>query len=354
MKRFLSIILLIPLVVSASINNWDFTGFINYSEESPLDIIEKGKNFELLQILWNKPQSLTDLKNEGFGFENTDTTQLMQQGMLYRHNNVYYSAIPCIDSIATVGLRLKAENIIQRISEDTYNELEYFLITLENAGYSQSAFALVHSLVFDDLIWKHLGVNHNNSTICHTDSMTWSGTLYFFYPDEGAVYGTNGIGIDEKTMFKFAWGNKSNAFLCASFIQTNVLKALSRILKGEDISDEMVEDCTKFGILDDSRKLNIPVLDGEDTISLAAERFAKSVAESFEKHFDTDEIRDIIGLQPHTSNEYVCKVILYHEILAKADRLLDEKELVRIPEVLKTREPSDKKQASTVAYMTVG
>ena len=75
------------------------------------------------------------------------------------------------------------------------------------------------------------------------------------------------MGLGEKHKFKFAWGNNSNAYLCTVFVKTQILKALRNILKGEELSEEMLQDCKKYGVLDDNNRLTIPILDGKDELS---------------------------------------------------------------------------------------
>lgn len=117
--------------------------------------------------------------------------------MIYRNDGVYYSAIPFIDSLAAENLRYKAKELAATIINDTEQERNDFFCVLDSAGYRQSAFPLVHSLVFDDIIWKNIGVSHENTTIYPIESMTWSGLFYFYRPEDPNVYGTNGMGLDE-------------------------------------------------------------------------------------------------------------------------------------------------------------
>ncbi len=349
MRRLLLLICLIPFIAYAAINDWSYVPFIIYSGQSPDEVIKQGRNFELLKKLWDKPQSFDSLEISGFEFADIDTTLLMRQGMVYCNNGEYHSAIPFIDSIAMNSLRTQANLMAKNIIEDTRPQMQVFLATLDSVGYRASAFPLVHSLVFDDIIWGHLNGSQQNSTICHTDSMTWNGVFYFFRP-EIEVYGTNGMGLGDKHRFKFAWGENSNAYLCTVFIKTNIIKALKNLLKGEDLTPEMLQDCHKFGVLDENQRLTIPVLDGNDAISKSAGQWAKAAANSFMQHFDIDSVAGIIGLP--SDKETAAKVILYHEILFEIDKILDETGLLPIPEILTSSIPADKKQTASVAYIT--
>lgn len=352
MKKLLLTLLFVPVVGIAAIQDWDYLPFISYNGQYPGELIKEGHNFDLLHNLWEKPKSLDELKRSGVELADADTTKLMNQGMIYRADGVYYSAIPFIDSLATENLRANARILADDIINDTRREMNAFLSVLDSAGYRESAFPLVHSLVFDDFIWKNIGVTMENSTICPADEMTWKGLYYFYRPEVSDVYGTNGMGLGDKHVFKFAWGNNSNAYLCTVFVKTQILKALRNLLNGEDLTEEMLQDCKKFGVIDDSNRLTIPILDGDDEISKAADVWAKSAADAFARHFDGASVAETIGWNCRF-NEPALKVILYHEVLTQIARILDETGVLPVPEVLTSEIPSDRQQTASVGYITL-
>lgn len=351
MKNLLLPLLLLPLSVHASIKDWDYMPFIEYADVSPSKMISQGRNFDLLKTLWDEPRTTQSLETSGFDFSDVDTTLLLRQGMIYQDNGICYSAIPFLDTLAVNHLRDKARKLAKRIIDETQPEMKSFLSTLDTAGYSESAFALTHSLVFDDLIWNNLNVSMENATIHPTDSMTWNGVYYFFRPEATDKYGTNGIGLAKNKMFKFAWGENSNAHLCTAFIKTSILDAIKTILAGEEPTEKMIQDCRKFGVFDDNNQLTIPILDGQDPISKAADIWAKAAATSFEKAFDEAEIAAIIGL-PANRHTATCKVIVYHELLTEIDKYLDSTRLLPIPDVLKAQTPANKTHTARTAYIT--
>ncbi len=351
MKKFLLALLLLPLNAVAAFQDWGYMPFIQYTGQYPSDFIKHGHNFDLLETLWRKPQSLSELKKSGFDFSDVDTTLLLRQGMIYRNNNLYYSAIPFIDSLAMNSLRQKASEMAKKIIDGTKPERESFMAVLDSTGYHRSAFALVHSLVFDDTIWDNINVSQENSTIWSTDSMTWKGVFYFYRPEGNNQYGTNGIKLDNNHLFKFAWGENSNGYLCTVFINTKILSAIRAVLAGTELTEEMIQDCRKYGAMDETNRLTIPILDGTDPISLAADKWSKAAAEVFENNFDNREIAHLIGFSD-IPNEAACKVILYHEVLTELDRYLDETGLLPIPEVLKSEIPADKTLTGRVAYIS--
>lgn len=351
MKKLILTLLFIPLIGIAAIKDWDYLPYISYSDQYPGEVIKEGRNFDLLINLWEKPKSLQELKLLGFDMEAVDTTRLINQGMIYRNDGVYYSAIPFIDSPATENLRYKAKELATNIINDTEQERNVFFSVLDSTGYRPSAFPLVHSLVFDDIIWENIEVSPENSTICTVDSMTWSGLFYFYRPENLDVYGTNGMGLGENHVFKFAWGDNSNAYLCTVFVKTQILKALKNLLNGEDLTEEMLQDCKKFGVLDDDNHLTIPILDGKDEISKAANLWSKAAANAFMQHFDGESIARTIGWNCKY-NEAAIKVILYHEVLTQIAQILDESEILPIPEVLTSEIPANKKHTANVGYIT--
>jgi len=350
MKKLLLILVFIPLIGFAAIQDWYYLPFISYGGQYPGELIKQGCNFDLLLNLWEKPKSLDELKNSGFDLAYADTTKLINQGMIYHIDGVYYSAVPFLDSLATENIRTKAKLLATIIIDETKQERDAFFDLLDSSGYRESAFPLVHSLVFDDIIWKNIDVSYENSTICPSDSMTWSGVYYFYRPEDPNVYGTNGMELGDKYKFKFAWGNNSNAYLCTVFVKTQILKALSNILNGEDLTEEMLQDCKKFGVLDDDNRLTIPILDGQDEISKAANLWAKSAANAFTQHFDGASIAETIDWNCNY-NEAALKVILYHEVLTQIARILDETGILHVPEVLTSEIPTDKKHTANVGYI---
>ncbi len=352
MKKILMALLLFPLVGVAAIQeDWDYLPFISYSGRYPGELIKEGKNFDLLLTLWERPKSLEDLRISGFDMEAADTARLLNQGMIYRTEGVYYSAIPFFDSLATENLRDKARILATNIIDNTERERNLFLSVLDRAGYRESAFPLVHSLVFDDIIWENIGVSKENTTICPVDGMTWSGLFYFYRPEDPNVYGTNGMGLGENHKFKFAWGNRSNAYLCTVFVKTQILKALRNILNGEDLTEEMLQDCKKYGVIDKDDRLTIPILDGKDEISNAADTWAKAAANAFKRHFDGLSIAETVGWSCKY-NEAALKVILYHEVLTQLARILDETGILPVPDVLTSGIPADKTHTAHVGFIT--
>lgn len=283
--------------------------------------------------------------------EAVDTTRLMNQGMIYHNDGVYYSAIPFIDSLATENLRYKAKELATNIINDTEQERKVFFSVLDSTSYRQWAFPLVHSLVFDDIIWENIDVSPKNSTICPVDSMTWSGLFYFYRPDDSDVYGTNGMGLGENQIFKFAWSDNSNAYLCTVFAKTQILKALRNLMNGEDLTEEMLQDCQKFGVIDYDNRLTIPILDGKDEISKAANLWSKAAANAFMQHFDGESIAETICWNCKY-NEAAIKIILYHEVLTQIAQILDESGILPIPEILISEIPANKKHTANVGYIT--
>ena len=351
MRKLLLAVAFAPLIAFAAIEDWNYTPYVSYNtyKPSPFAIIRQGGNFRLLQTLWEKPQSLKNLEKSGFDFSDVDTVLLLNQGMIYPSDGKYRSAVPFIDSVAIADIREKARFLAQNIVEDTRPEMNSFMATLDAAGVCESAFPLVHSLVFDGITWDHLDVSHESATICQTDSMSWNGLFYFFRPEAPDIYGTNGISLGDKGFLKFSWGDSSNAYLCTAFIKTNIRRALINYLNGEELTPEMVRDCEEYGVIDENGKLRLPVLDGTDAISLSADLWAKAVASSFMRHFNVGDIAAAVGLSPE--NEAALKVILYHEVLFEVDRILDEQGHLKLPEILKVAAPEDKKATATVAYI---
>lgn len=345
-------LLLVPVGAFCGISGWGYLPFISYTGEYPGEVIKQGRNSDLLQNLWNKPQSFHELQYSGFDFEDVDTITLQREGMIYNRNEIYYSAIPFIDSLATNHLRDKAKSLAKSIVEDTQEEMDVFFNVLNSKSCKESAFPLVHSLVFDDIIWNYLNVSKENTTICPADSMSWTGLFYFCRPEHSYNYGTNGMRLGDNYKFKFAWGDNSNAYLCTVFIKSQILKALRCMLDGDEPSEEMIQDCIKFGVIDEENNLTIPILDGKDEISVAADKLARAAADSFALHFDGMEVADIIGWNCEY-NEAALKVILYHETMSQISKLLDETGLLPIPEILKSEIPVDKKQTASVAYITL-
>lgn len=351
MKKILLTFLCIPLIGLAANKDWDYMPFVSYTDRYPGELINEGKNFDLLLNLWEKPKSMEELSNSGVDFSAADTAQLLNQGMIYSNDDIYYSAIPFIDSIATESLRNEAKIIAENIINDTERERNDFFSTLDSTGYRKSAFPLVHSLVFDDIIWKNIGVTPENSTISPVDSMTWNGLFYYYRPEVADVYGTNGMRLDDDHKFKFTWGSNSNAYLCTVFVKTQILQALRNILNGEDPTEEMLKDCIKFGVIDKDNRLTIPVLGDNDAISKAADTWAGAAANAFTQHFDGPAIAETIGWNCKY-NESALKVILYHEVLSQIARVLDERGILSVPDVLTSEMPADRTQTATVGYIT--
>lgn len=181
--------------------------------------------------------------------------------------------------------------------------------------------------------------------------MTWSGLFYFYRPEDPNVYGTN-MGLEEKHKFKFAWGNNSNAYLCTVFVKTHILNGLRNILKGEDLTEEMLHDCKRFGVLDENNRLTIPIINGNDEISDVANSWAIAAANAFTGHFDGENIAKTIGWNCKY-NEAALKVLLYHEVLTQIAQILDESGILPIPEVLTSEIPTDKTQTAGVGYITL-
>lgn len=354
MKKLLLALAFVPLAAFAAIKDWNSIPYISYNTNlpSPSAIIGQGRNFELLQALWENPRSLVSLQKSGFDFSDIDTSLLMRQGMIYSKNDAYHSAVPFIDSVAMTRVREKAKIMAKKIVEDTKPEMQSFMATLDNTGFRESAFPLVHSLVFDGITWNHLNVSHNTATIAPTDSMSWNGIYYFFRPEGPATYGTNGISIGNKGTLYFSWGDNSNAYLCTAFITTNIRKALASILNAEALTSEMERDCREYGVTDENGRLMMPVIDGNDAISKSADMWAQEAACSFLRHFDVNDMAETVGLSPEY--EATLKVILYHEILFEIDSILDQTKLLPIPEMLKAKAPDDKKKTATVAYIEIG
>ncbi len=351
MRKVLLTLAATPLVAVAAIGDWSYTPYISYNanEPSPGAIIKKGRNFELLQALWEKPQSLAAMKNAGFDFSEIDTVLLRRQGMIYPEGNVFRSAIPFIDSVALSSVRDKASLIAQAIMNETRPEMQAFMATLDDTGFHSWAFPLAHSLVLDGDTWEHIGVSQESATIYPTEDMSWNGVYYFFRPEVPATYGTNGLSLGDEGTLYFSWGNEANPYLCTAFIKTNIRKGLVKYLHGEELAPEMLKDCRDYGVTDEKGGLKIPVIDGKNAISKSADAWAQAVAKSFLKHFDAGEMASIIGLKPE--NEAALKVILYHEILFELDKILDDTQLLPIPEILNAKAPEDKKETATVAYI---
>ncbi len=352
MKRFFLAFMLFPLAAFAGIRDWDYTPFIKYSGEYPGDMIKQGANFDLLLNLWQEPKSMEELKKVGFDFAAVDTTLLKTQGMIYSNQGIYYSAIPFIDSLATYKINDLAKQIAANIINNTGLERERFFEVLDSAGLRQSAFPVVHSFIFDDIIWDKIGVSQEKSTICRTDSMTWSGLYYFYRPETSEVYGTNGVRLSDNHRFKFAWGNPSNAYLCTVFYTSSIIPAVRNILNGENLTEEMLQDCKKYGVIGDDNHFNIPILDGKDSISIAADEWAKSAAREFNNQFDGDSLMKTMGWRGKY-NEGALKIMLYHVVLTEIADLLDKSGILPVPSVLTSDIPSDKSLTATIAYITV-
>lgn len=74
------------------------------------------------------------------------------------------------------------------------------------------------------------------------------------------------------------------------------------------------------------------------------------MANSFKLHFDGKYIAETIGWNCKY-NDAALKVILYHEVLTQIARILEEDEILEVPDVLISEIPEDKTHTANVGYI---
>ena len=139
------------------------------------NILQTDSNYLIIQAL-QTPKTIDELRNSDLIFTQSQVLLLRAFKLIERIGDKYQSTVPFLDSLETLQLRADARKRAGVILPYVENDIKDLINYLNKNNYSQQAFSILFSYVFDGHIWgvleKKQAINKMELTM---ENPLWSG-----------------------------------------------------------------------------------------------------------------------------------------------------------------------------------
>lgn len=307
------------------LEKWDYTAFCSYTDLHPVQVVRADNNWQILWALRTGGAS-RDLAAQGIPCTRSQLMLLATQRLLTRtEQGALKTAVPILDSLATLRLRHAATATAAGMYEELEPDLRAFAGELTREGFGDNTFSVLFSHVLDGTIWEEF----DRRKVVHYDgdgSGVWSGCLWFCYPRSEAFRpGTNTLSSGGRYALHVNWADGDPAF-AGRIYADDAQRFFRQSLAREEIDSAAMAAGRELGLLEEGR-LAVPVIRRNGRLAKRVERLTRALCEAFLRHADLRQVRESTGCDSDAD----AALILYHEVMWQlSDRLLASG-IVRLP-----------------------
>jgi hypothetical protein len=311
-----SILLLVFLILTlchvSFSQQYDYTCYCATTGSTPDNIVQLDNNEKLLLAL-QTPQTLSQLKERGFTFSQSQIQLLLDWQLVREKEGIYETAFPILDSARTASLQQRMKEHARATIIEIADKISELKSALAISGRAKTVYTLLFSYVLDDLVWRQF---ENKKVLRPKQTTTehpfWGGTFWAVTPRRKAFCGTNSIS-DKGFSLEVNWA--PNAIpLMTPFVSDwkDQVKMFDEFVTNGKVTDQQAKAVFgPFGVFDSDGHPTIPVIteDPDDPMYRYCLELAGMVSKRVLHEVGEDDLGDSIGCKDKEQT----LVIAYHE-----------------------------------------
>lgn len=318
------------------LSEWDITAFCSYNSYHPYNYLKADNNWEILYTLKTK-HLLSELQSTGVNYNQSQIMLLHIGGFLEYKEKRWVTTMPIFDQKETDLIRNFSKQIAERLYYKMEKDYRSFLKELSQNGYEENSFSLMFSYLLDGKAWNKISPKKRKLG----DYATWTGVIWAMYaPRQHQKIGTNGFGA-----LRLNWTDS-----LAHYPSNQIMFDFqNEFIQNRKVTDaKLIEQLYRFGVVDQSGKITIPIIDETETTEfnticdIIIEKLASTVEGNLERFMKIANIQ----------NREVSTVIFYHELIWDLMELLQKNRLITMPRILLSSK-APQKEIKNLMFFTV-
>lgn len=318
-----------------SLSQCERVAFSDFKSVHPFEYIKKDNNWQLLYML-RTPNTAKGLRKAGLSFNDEQLSYLQKAGMIKQvEGDKWQTILPIFDVEQTAALRQLSRLIATNVMDKSEADYRQLATELGKSNFADNAFSIAFSYVLDGLTWDAIAPDRYKLD----NKSDWKGMVWVLCePRKKTQFGTNSYGPIQETWTRTSLKNAPQ--------HSDLMPLAQCLLDNEGLKDATIIDHLKpYGIVDETGKLQIPVIDREkqDSVNILCHRLSDSLTSAVKDNITrAQEITKI--------DDKRTSIVLFHEIMWDTIDLLQARNLVKVPEVL-TNEAAPKEQFRNIMFV---
>ena len=309
-------------IIGRPYKSFDTSAFCTYQSFHPSQYLTDN-NWDILCAFVN-PGTADKLDSLGISYNKSQLRLLEVGDLISSVNGVYSTNIPIFGKRETQIIRQQSKEFADSIFPVIEPELKQLISDLEKSGYSKQIYSLIFSYLLDNYIWDDEKLP---SPVSCEDHGTWSGAYWAMYePRKHVKIGTNGYGPIKQT-----WTDDLGYWMSSS----KLLSFAKEINNGNRIENEdVIETVSGWGLTDDNGNILIPIMRAgiQDDIDVLCNSITKKLSDAVKIYCKS------WNKSHNISSEKLGQIIFYHEVMWDLLEIMESKELISMPPILKGEE----------------
>lgn len=312
-----------------------FHAYVTATGSGPQSVLDVDNNVELV-FACQTPQDLQTLQSRKIEVTESQLLLLAAWHLLEQDDQGrFQTSFPILGPSKTAELRRMARQAAEKIASELDPDIHRFLNVLESRGWQKNGFTLLFSLVLDGLVWDIL---EERGTVppreISAESPFWAGTVWVLYPQRALSCGTNTV-AEGGLAVKINWSPQAIPQMHLLVTGRGMEALFSAARSGGASNDPQVRRMFQgYGLFDEKGTWVVPNLRANaetDPVYGASQRLAARVAERLDEGQRSDALQRLIGAGARSD----LVIIFYHELMWELLDLLDERNLVHLPGILR-------------------
>jgi hypothetical protein len=325
--------------------------YVNLSGASPKSIMGYDNNGDVLMSC-RSGKTREQLEQMGVPVTDSQVKLLEVYSLLSVKDGILTTSIPILGPDQTRRIRLYAKESAGEMITHVRTDVVEFLGMLTELGRERNAYSMLFAYVFDSMAWSNFEaaglVQPTEIDIRHP---FWSGEVYAFYPRRSFSCGTN-THTRGSVALKVNWSQSSRPVLklfYGALMELDDSTFREFMEKGQIEDDAVKETFAPFGMLDDTGRLTIPVIDEteDDALYRVSSRISGKMAEQTPALLSFRDLKKEFGFRDVQQTV----VIIFHELIWELMEVLEAEGLVRKPVAFSHPEEATPKNAADLMFV---
>lgn len=311
-------------IIGRPLKSFDLSAFCSYNSFHPSEYLTDN-NWDIL-CAFVQPGTTAKLDSLGIQYNKSQLRLLEVGDLLTCDNNVYSTKMHIFGNSETKKIRKQSKEFADSIFPTIEPKIRRLVGAFDEAGYSKQVYSLIFSYLLDNYIW---GDEFLSSPRSCEDHGTWSGAYWaMFESRKHDKIGTNGYGplMQNWTDNLGYWlSSKKMIAFAKELIQTN-----GNRIENQDI----IQSIAGWGLTDENGNILIPVMyrNNNDKIDLLCRAITTDLSHAVKNHCVS------WGKAHNIASQQLGQVIFYHEVMWDLLDILESKDIISMPAILKGEE----------------
>ncbi len=321
--------------------NYQLSSFANTAGYPPENIIMMDNNLEILLICMGGA-TLDELKEKKVMLTTSQLRLLIEWNLLIQQENMLITTFPILNDGKIKYLRSQLKTVAKAVGDHIKGDISELSRLFQDKGQEKYVYPAMISYIMDELVWQELEkMKIRVKTPLSVVQPFWTGAVWAVQTPRTFMLGTTSVAKDGIS-FRINWSNRTGNLLNKMLAKIDDFNALLAefAASGEIVTKETIDTFKNFGVLDDTGKILVPVIDEntDNKLFTTCRTIAKKITDKFLSSIDFD----VLQKELNSYNTLQAFAVAYHEFMIEfMDHLVSDNQITPPRPFVTTSEVSD-------------